>query len=205
MFDAINADFERYCRMSYGRSDVTLGNRLRIWFCSYGLHALVAHRFYHWSLQKANFPITIGKFALIPIIFIISKIVEQFYDIKISPHATIGPGCYIGHFGGIRIGKCQIGKFCNINHQVKIADYSEENPERQVVVADRVWIGAHSQILLGMTIGNGVAISAGTTVVSNIPDRVLVAGPTSRILKHNFNNSALLGLASTEDFVCLNK
>lgn len=195
MINDVKADFNRYCQVDSGLSAMNYKNILKVWFSAYGLQVLAAQRFYLWTLQKTNIIAMICKLPLIPISFFLYKIAEQLYDIKISPHALIGPGCYIGHFGGIRIGRCQIGKLCNINHQVKIGSFSHEDSDKQVMIAERVWIGAHSKIIKGVIIGSGVAISAGSIVASDIPAKVLVAGPSSRVLKRNYDNTALLVLA----------
>ena len=144
MFDDIKADFNRYCQVDYCISAEKCKNKMRVWFNGYGLQALAAQRLYRWSLQKTNIILLICKLPLIPISFFLHKIMGLLYDIKISPHAIIGSGCYIGHFGGIRIRRCQIGKCCNINHQVKIGSFLHEDSDKQVSIGDRVWIGAHS-------------------------------------------------------------
>ncbi len=195
MFDNTKADFNRYCLVVHGGTVIDAKKKIRLWFYSYGLQVLTAQRLYRWTLQKTNTILQIYKLPLIPISFFLHKVFGRLYDIKISPHAVIEAGCYIGHFGGIRIGRCQIGKNCNINHQVKIGSFSHENSNKPVLIADQVWIGAHSKIMKGAHIGKGVAISAGTIVVSNIQDKVLVAGPACRVLKSNYNNTFLLGLA----------
>lgn len=194
MFNDVKADFNRFCQVDYGVSAENCKNKMRVCFNSYGLQVLAAHRLYRWILQKTNIILLICKLPLIPICFFLYKIAGKLYDIKISPQALIGPGCYIGHFGGIRIGRCQIGKLCNINHQVKIGCFSHEDSGKQVVIAERVWIGAHSKIMKGVHIGGGVVISAGTIVASDIQNKALVAGPSSRVLKRNYDNTAMLGI-----------
>jgi maltose O-acetyltransferase len=60
------------------------------------------------------------------------------------------------HFGRTRIGKVSIG--------------------------DRVFVGASSIILPGVTIGSDVIIGAGSVVTGDIPDGVVVAGNPARVL-----------------------
>ncbi len=192
MFDHIRADFTRCCQVDYGVSDGNCKKKMRVWFNGYGLQALTAYRFHRWSLYGTNFFIRLCKMPLVAASFLLHKIAGQMYDIRISPQAIIGLGCYIGHFGGIRIGRCRIGKLCNINHQVEIGMGSVTSGG-QVEIGDQVWIGAHSKILDGVCLGTGVAVSAGSVVAADIPAQSLVAGPSGRIIRHDYDNSSLLG------------
>ncbi len=198
MINDVKADFVRYCQIESGSTTMSFFKKLRVWSQGYGLQVLATQRFYRWSLQGQNALVKACKFPVICVSFLLYKITGKLYDIAISHHAQIGPGCYIGHFGGIRIGPCHIGKLCNINHQVTIGDFVYGESIKHIVIGERVWIGAHSEIKRGVCIGNGVVISAGTIVSSDIVDRVLVAGPSARVLKRDFDNNVLLGLAKQE-------
>lgn len=195
MFNSVRADFVRYCQVDGAGTDISFLKKLRVWFSGYGLQVLTAQRFYRWSLQGKSGLVKAIKFPLMCISFILYKIVENLYDIRISRHAQIEPGCYIGHFGGIRIGRCYMGRLCNINHQVKIGACVQGEYTKQTVLGDRVWVGAHSTIKEGVRIGNGVVISAGSIVTSDIQDRVLVAGPSARVLRRSYDNDNLLGIS----------
>ena len=51
-----------------------------------------------------------------------------------------------------------------------------------MTIGDNVWIGRHSMIFPGVTIGDGCIISAGAVVVSDVPAYTVVAGnPTRRV------------------------
>ena len=52
-----------------------------------------------------------------------------------------------------------------------------------------VWIGGHSTILPGVTIGDGAVIAAGSVVTKDVPPRSLVAGNPAKVMKH------ILGIA----------
>jgi acetyltransferase-like isoleucine patch superfamily enzyme len=65
-------------------------------------------------------------------------------------------------------------------------DYSDlELPDlaKSIVVGDRVWIGGRAVILLGVTIGEGAAIGAGSVVTKDIPAWTVAAGNPARVLK----------------------
>ncbi len=55
---------------------------------------------------------------------------------------------------------------------------------KPVVIGDNAWIGGNSVIVPGVTIGNNVVVAAGSIVVNDIPDNVVVAGNPAKIIKH---------------------
>ena len=52
-----------------------------------------------------------------------------------------------------------------------------------IVIGNDVWIGGHSCILPGVTIGNNVVIGAGSVVTKDIPDNVLAFGNPCRVIR----------------------
>ncbi|APH14326.1 hexapeptide repeat of succinyl-transferase family protein [Clostridium sporogenes] len=55
---------------------------------------------------------------------------------------------------------------------------------KPVVIGDNAWIRGNSVIVPGVTIGNNVVVAAGSIVVNDIPDNVVVAGNPAKIIKH---------------------
>ena len=47
---------------------------------------------------------------------------------------------------------------------------------KPIVVEDGVWVGMHSLILPGVTLGRGCVVSAGSVVAQDVPPNTLVAG-----------------------------
>ena len=69
-----------------------------------------------WASDKP-FPVRI----LFPLLKLIKRHLSFKYGISIDRCAQIGPGLYIGHFGGIVVsGGCSIGRDCNISHGVTL-------------------------------------------------------------------------------------
>lgn len=52
----------------------------------------------------------------------------------------------------------------------------------KVIIKDWAYIGAHAQIMPGVTIGEGVLVAAGSVVTKSVPDGMVVGGNPARIL-----------------------
>jgi len=95
--------------------------------------------------------------------------------VSIGDHTTLGPGAYVlahdastkKHLGYTRVGRVVIGR--------------------------RVFIGAYSLVLPGVTIGDDVIVGAGSVVRQDVPAGVMVAG----------NPAVLVG--KTEDYIDRNR
>jgi maltose O-acetyltransferase len=91
--------------------------------------------------------------------------------VSIGEKSTLGPGVYVlahdastkRHLGYTRVGRVEIGR--------------------------RVFIGAYSLVLPGVTIGDDVIVGAGSVVRQDVPEGVMVAG----------NPAVLVG--KTEDYI----
>lgn len=67
---------------------------------------------------------------------------------------------------------------CTSGHSVAI-----DLGDKPVRIEDDVWIGAHSIILRGVTIGARSIVAAGSVVRSDVPPGSMVAGNPARIVK----------------------
>mgnify|MGYP000293804664 FL=1 len=66
-------------------------------------------------------------------------------------------------------------------HKTRISGLEYGKP---VVIGNNAWIGGSSVILPGVTIGNNVVVAAGSVVVKDVPDNVVVAGNPAKIIKY---------------------
>lgn len=108
--------------------------------------------------------------------------VKYKYGIDISYRTTIGPGLYIGHFGGIVVhGDTVIGANCNLSQGMTIGVLNRGRIGIPVI-GDRVFIGPGAVILGGISIGNDVLIGANAVVNFDVPDNSVVAAPASGII-----------------------
>jgi maltose O-acetyltransferase len=88
--------------------------------------------------------------------------------IKIGSNCDIGPGVEFitgGHFIGVSSRR------------------AGEGTAKTIVVNDGCWIGAGARIFGGVSIGKGAVVAAGSVVIHNVPENVLVAGVPAVVKK----------------------
>ena|SRR3569833_1305243 len=73
------------------------------------------------------------------------------------------------------------------NYRRNGADDVKNTQCREVVIEDDVFIGAHSIILKGVTIGEGAIIGAGSVVAKSIPKNEIWAGNPAKFIKNTIN------------------
>ncbi|KAB0668517.1 serine acetyltransferase [Oryzomonas sagensis] len=105
------------------------------------------------------------------------------YGISIPYNTDIGPGLYIGHFGGIIVNcEAKIGCNCNINQEVTIGTtYGGKYPGTPVIM-NNVYFGPGSKIIGGITIGNHTAVGANCVVTKPTPDYGVIVGIPGEIV-----------------------
>ncbi len=96
------------------------------------------------------------------------------YNILIGDNVTIGGNTviYDSDFHSIRP-KIRMDKRSDKKHAVKL----------KVIIEDNVFIGAHSTILKGVTIGKNSVIGACSVVTKNIPPNEIWAGNPAKFIK----------------------
>ena len=184
MLNAMRADLARYRRDPHGDAGL-----LKTVYSAYGLQASLVYRFGR-ELQNQSRSTLIGLLMapLWLLYFALERLIRLFYGIELAITANIGPGLYIGHFGGVRVQHCTIGKCCSIAQHTTIGK-ADAKPQ----IGARVWIGAHSSITHAVTIGDTATIAAGCTVVNDVASGALVMGSPARVVNRNYDNRSLLG------------
>jgi acetyltransferase-like isoleucine patch superfamily enzyme len=104
----------------------------------------------------------------------------------------IGNGTYLNR--GTEIVAAQqvsIGRECMVARDVIIMDTDQhtlatgEQISRPVTIEDRVWIGARTIILKGVTIGHDAVIGAGSVVTKDVPPHSVVVGVAARVIRQD--------------------
>lgn len=105
------------------------------------------------------------------------------YGFDISPHTRIGPGLYIGHFGGVVISPYAVlGANINIAHGVTIGAESRGARKGAPTLEDRVWVGANAIVVGKITVGHDTLIAPGAFVNFDVPPMSIVLGNPGKVV-----------------------
>lgn len=111
-------------------------------------------------------------------------------EILIGDDSTFSHHCTL-----VSMAKIEIGRDTLIGNNVSIYDHNHGfrkagQPYREqgyevapILIGNNVWIGAHSVILKGVTIGDNAIIAAGSVVTGNIPAGELWGGTPAKKIK----------------------
>jgi serine O-acetyltransferase len=146
-----------------------------------GFWASAVFRVSHWALARCRIPglRVVIKAACI----ILQKFIEIITGICIPGRCEIGPGLYIGHFGGIFIdSEARIGSNCNLAQGITIGKGGRGELHGVPVLGDRVHIGANAVILGNITIGNDAVIGPGAVVMNSVPPCGVAMGNPARVV-----------------------
>lgn len=123
---------------------------------------------------------------LLPVAGIVKRRLSVRYGISIPARTTIGPGLYIGHFGGIVVNEaCVIGRNCNISQGVTIGQANRGRAQGTPIIGDGVYIGPGAKIVGAVTVGDNVAIGANAVVTKDVPDDAVVGGIPAEVLSYD--------------------
>lgn len=114
-------------------------------------------------------------------------IIQNPENVEIGNQVSIAPFVHMWGLGGIKIGdRVMIASHCaltSLSH-----DYGQEfmnttQTQGEINIEDDVWIGAHSVVLPGVTIGRGAVIGAGSIVTHDIAPYTIAFGMPARRYK----------------------
>ena len=108
-------------------------------------------------------------------------------NIRVGDNFHADFNCTMADVGGITIGdNCLIGPDVGIytaGHSLKPEGRTLSGYGIGIDIGRDVWIGGHSTILPGVTVGDGAVIAAGSVVTNDVEAGVLVAGNPARFIK----------------------
>ena len=67
-----------------------------------------------------------------------------------------------------------------------------------VTIGNDCWIGPHSLIVGGITIGDGAVVMAGAVVTKDVPPYAVVGGVPARIVKYRYDEATIDFLLKTQ-------
>ena len=150
-----------------------------------GIHAVAVYRLGHWAARRSF----IARLLLEPLYAVLNLLLHVLWGIEISRHASIGPGLYIGHFGGIVIGRdAVIGANCNLSHGVTIGAGGSGAGFGTPRIGDDAYIASGACLFGRISVGDNVKIGPNTVVHRDLPDDAVVAlDPGYRIISMRGN------------------
>lgn len=150
----------------------------RHYFADPGFRFSVWFRTYQWARRRPCL-----RFGVRQLISLALRRQTYRFGISISPDARIGPGLYIGHFGGIVVNKdVVIGKNLNISHDVTLGQVNRGSRKGCPTIADNVYIGPGAKVLGRIHVGAHAAIGANAVVTRDVPENTSVAGVPARVI-----------------------
>ena len=103
-------------------------------------------------------------------------------NIEQNVHITAGKGITIGKNCSILAGSV----ITDIKHPYENVDIPASQTEHEcktVEIGDQCFIGTHSMIMPGVTLGKHVIVGANSVVTHSFPDKCVVAGVPAKMLK----------------------
>jgi serine O-acetyltransferase len=139
---------------------------------SAGTQAVAVYRLGNWALGLAP----AMRLLVDPLYWVLQMLVKVVWGIEISRHATIGPGLYIGHFGGISVSReAVIGARCSLSQQVTIGTSGQGERRGAPNIGDDVYIAPGARVFGKIRVGDNAKIGANAVVHDDVPDNAVAA------------------------------
>jgi serine O-acetyltransferase len=163
---------------AYKKYDPAAKSLIEVLLLYPGPRALACHRVAHFLYRLglfffARFVAEIGRF---------------FSGIEIHPGAKIGKAVVIDHGMGTVIGEtAEIGDHVLIYQGVTLGGVDLHAHKRHPTVKNHAVLGAGSQIIGPVVIGEGAKVGANAVVLADVPPGVSVGGVPAKILSSHQN------------------
>jgi len=159
---------------TFKEKDPAVKSTLEVICCYPGLHAI-------WGYRVAN---RLYRARFYFLARLISQICRFFTGIEIHPGARIGRRFFIDHGMGIVIGETAVlGNDVVLYHGVTLGGTGKEKRKRHPTLGDGVLVGAGATVLGNIKIGDRAKIGAGAIVLENVPDGGTAVGIPAKVIK----------------------
>lgn len=192
---AFSVDLERMYRLKLGARRASPLARTVFWLFNSEFHCVASYRFGRFAEGLRSRNRILGEIALTGY-RVLNRWVTHIDHADISRFADIGPGLLVMHRYGLVVGPATIGSNLVLHQNVTIGQRSAGGSDGVPRIGNNVWIGPGAVLSGGIEIGDGVTISAGTVLSKGVPARCLVAGNPGRVIRQDYDNSAMLDLPS---------
>lgn len=174
MFDILRQDFDRYYATWKGYRPWRAALHAVL---TYGFLATCVYRYGRWT--RTIRPRWLG--LPFRVAYVLLKVpTELLLGIDISLNADIGPGLYIGHYGGIFL-HCNAGKGLSVGQGVTIGYKGAGKSDRWPELGNNIYVGAGAKVIGNISVGDGAIIGANTVVTKDVPPRMRVVGAAIRM------------------------
>ena len=141
----------------------------------YGFFLSLAYHLRHNKYYRNVFYNRLGSVRLLPVFYPRER---YFYPCK-----NIEGGIFVAHPYSTILNAKSIGKNFSCRQCTTIGNKRDgDGTANCPIIGDNVTLGANVCIIGPITIGNNVVVGAGSVVVKDVPDNVVVAGNPARII-----------------------
>ena len=136
-----------------------------------GVQAILVLRFGQW-LQTQSFPI---RLLLEGPYYFFNGLVKILWGIELPREVRVGPGLYIGHFGGITVSpNVVIGSNCTLAQNITLGASGFAETYGAPSIGDNTYIAPGARLFGKITVGNNVKIGANAVIYKDVPDNAIV-------------------------------
>lgn len=169
----INADLYRYA------TSTTLKSFLRTWFTP-------GFRFTFW-LRLTQFEMRNFKGPLYWLCFFVLRHYQFKYGIGIHPSTEIGPGLYIGHWGGIFINpNAKVGCNVNLSPGVLIGQAYKKDGSGfgTPVIGNRVFLANNAKVIGNVVVGDDSVVGINSVLMQSVTEKSVAVGMPAIVKSH---------------------
>jgi serine O-acetyltransferase len=170
------------------RYEMTSGSTLRrLLTCARapGVHAVLVLRFGQWSRRRHK----LLRILFDPVYALLDFLVQVLWGIEIPRATRVGPGLYIGHYGGITVSSSAvIGRDCNLSQNITIGVSGAGSKRGAPTLGDNVYVAPGARLVGKINVGHNVKIGANAVIHKDLPDNAIaVLEPGFKIISYAGN------------------